>query len=165
MGGLTVDHAVSVACGCAAVQTNGSKLDYFIGKAKKSWHWAEGLSSEILIQTRHNNFDSIVGEPNCKLDDPIIEELNLLNDQHIEPRVEVGFEVHRIKHGNRFMANTHMSDHHVLVVTTVNRRLKDLHVFLRIKSATRAANEFFGLSREHAAANYGDGSQSLHIAS
>lgn len=153
VSGTTIDLAIGVAGGSAALHTDGSKLDDLICRAHEAGHGAEGSSPKVLIEASANDFDSLVSKGDAEFNDAVIEELNFFDADNFGIFWDGRREFINPTHGHSFVSDPHVGDHHALVITAVDFGLKNTDAPFGIKCSSGSPNKFLRLARVHAAAD------------
>ena len=154
--GLSVHRSIGMACGRAALHADRAELYHVVGDREERGHGSEGFPAEVLIQAREHDLGAPIREFHREIDDRIVEELRLLDEDHVGFRIEFGAEVRNVIDRDRLMPNAHMGHDHGLVVTVVDLGFEHLHLTLGIQRATGETDEFLAFSGEHRAADHGD---------
>src|ERR1041385_5669256 len=71
--------ALRARSGVSADDANSRKLGHFLGDRQELRHRAEGLTSEIHVETGDNYADAAEGELLCHLDDRLVEKLSFVD--------------------------------------------------------------------------------------
>jgi hypothetical protein len=78
-----VDEPLRRCRRAAAAVADGLQLVHELGVGEQVGHDAERQATEVLIEPRDDNPDAAVGERECCVDDGSIEELHLVDADHV----------------------------------------------------------------------------------
>lgn len=140
-----------MAGGAAAFHTDGAEFDDFVGDGEEFGHGAEGLATEILIESGGDDFDPFVGELGEERDDGGVKELDFFDADDFVIGGDGLAEFFDVADGFAGVFDTHVSDDVFFVVANIYGGFEDLNLLFCKESTAGAANEFFRFSSVHAA--------------
>lgn len=156
MGGFAIHHSVGVAGGGSALHADGSELDHLVGHGQKLGHGSEGLAAKVLIQPGADDVHAPVGHLHAEIHDLGVEELHLLDQQHLGVFLDLGAKLIDVFGGIGFVLHAHVRDDHGLVVSVVDAGFEYLNPLFGVEAAASQTNQFFAFAGVHAAAHDGE---------
>lgn len=155
-GGFAFDDALGVACGSSALDADGAEFDDFVGDGHELGHGAEGLSSEVLIESGADDFFSLVGPFDGALDDALVEELGFFDADEVGFGEEELVEFGQGGDGDGGVGDSLVGDDHLFVVAAVDGGFEDLDLFFGVEGSSGSSDEFFAFPSVHASADDGE---------
>gem|GEM_PF-6592947 len=153
LSGFAVDDALGVAGGATALHADCAEFDDFIGGGEEFGHGAERLATEILIEPGDHDFFADVGEVDEVIDDGFVEELDFFDADDIGVFFDEFCEIAGLFDGDAGVLDAHVGDDVLFVVAVINCGFEYLNFLFGVEGSAGSADEFFGLTSVHAAAN------------
>src|SRR5690606_7900118 len=132
--------------------TDRMDLGHVFGSGHQGGHGAKGISLEVHVQTGDHHPDAAVGQVVADRDDLVVEELGLVNADHI---TAIGQDADVGRSGDRGGPDLIgiVGNHHLLIVADVHQGFEDFHLLFGDLGPFQPSDEFFGLAREHGTAD------------
>ena len=158
--GPAVDEPLGGRGRATAAVADGLQLVDELGMRQELGHRTEGKSPEVLVEPRHDDADSAIGQLERVLDDRRLEELHLVDPDDLEPLCTLEDVVHG-RHRNSAHARAGMAHDVGRVVAVVDPRLEDDDALAGDLGAAQPADHLLALPAEHRTADHLEPAASL----
>lgn len=150
---VTFDGAVAHVCQVAATYADGVNLRDIFCHCAEGRYRSKGAALKVHVQTRHNDALALIGEGVANIDDSLVEELRFVDTHHVGLRSHQQDALARLNgRGNHRVT---IVRHHIdIAVARVDEGFVDFNFLTSNTGAVDAANELFGFTGEHAAADH-----------
>ena len=140
---VLLDDALRVVGGLAAANADGVRLGDVLGDGEQLRHRLEGLAGVVLIEAGDDDARAASGEFVGDLDEPLIEELSLVNADNFGVGLGERKDFVRRLDDVRLVAHLGMRHDVIARIARVDLRLEDLHTLARDLGAAQAADQLF----------------------
>ena len=136
----------------AAADADGVDLGDVFGRGHQRRHRAEGLSGVVHVESRDDHPHAVIGQLAAYVHDAVVEELRFVDPHHIDVG---GHQQDVLRRFDRRGADgVRIVRHDLLLgVAHVDAGFEDLDPLVGEFGPFEAADQLFGLSREHRAAD------------
>ena len=124
-------------------------------------HWIKRPAAEVLVETCDDDALSHVGQPVAHEDEFEIEELPLVDSDHLGASVNRIDDFPGLPDKLRLDLHVAVTDDMIFAVPVVQSGFEDLHTLPADLRAPKPADQFLTFSAEHTAANYFDPTQTV----
>ena len=128
-------------------------LGHLVGYGTEGRHRSEGHTLEVHVKSGHDDADTMIGQGVAHLDDAVVEELCLVDANHVDV---VGQQQDASRRVDRRRLNMLLVvAHHVFLrIAHIDGGFENLHPLLGELGASHSAYQFLRFAREHRAAHY-----------
>jgi len=141
----------------AAADANRMKFVDLLGNSQKMGDRPEGLAAEIHVGARQDDPHTAVGQVIHDRHDSQVEELGLVDGDHVDAGPNPLRDLHRRRNRSSFQAGPRVgADLKASPVAIIEVGLEDLNVPSCDERTADSPHEFFRLAREHHAGDYLD---------
>src|SRR6185295_13378346 len=117
---VTAGDSLRVVRGASAANTNRVHLGNVLGYCQQSGHRTKRAPAVVLIQPRSDNSDSRVGQIHAEIDDRGVEELDLVDADHLHPEDQVRSELIGVVYSDGVNASVVSRDDALIVEAIVD---------------------------------------------
>jgi hypothetical protein len=153
IGGLSVHQTLCTAGLLPADDADGVQLGDFLGTAHKFGHGAEWLGAEIHVESGDNDTYTPGGKVIDHRDNTHVEKLSFVKRNDSRTGGKIREDGIRLRNCLRLDVLSGVAGYVLDAEAVINVGLEDLHWLSGYSGAAHAADEFFGLTTEHAAAD------------
>ena len=139
----------------AAAHADGVHLRHVFGRSHQRRHRAERPARVIHVESRDDHPHAVVGQLSADIDDAFVEELCLVDADHIDIRGHQQDVLRRFDRRRTDGVGV-VRDDLLLRVADVDAGLEDFYPLVGELCAFEAADQLFGFAREHRTADHFD---------